>query len=413
MESISLYDLNEYIRRVIALNLPEAMWVRCEIAQLKPSRGHFYLELVEKQDENNLSGSLKAQAQAVIWNRTHQRLLRKNGAELNYLLQDGMEVLLKVEVDFHEQYGLKLVIQDIDPTYTLGKLELKRRAILKTLKEQNLMAKNGEISLPLVLQKIAIISSERAAGYQDYLQHLSQNDYQYAYKNELFPAAMQGLNTEKEILKQLKKIERQSADFDCIIIIRGGGAKLDLAAFDNLELAKAVANSSLPVFTGIGHDIDETVLDKVAHLSLKTPTAVADFFIHRMLQFESHLLNIGLGLKEAVNQLLQTQDTQLKQLTQTIDFQSNKTISQAQQMLDFIEIELPRTVKYRFEKEESKLENLKKLVSFLSPEATLKRGFSLTTKDGEIVKNKAKLKQGDVIETHFVDGKVKSEVLKK
>jgi exodeoxyribonuclease VII large subunit len=413
LESISLYDLNEYIRRVIALNLPEAMWVRCEIAQLKPSRGHFYLELVEKQDENNLSGSLKAQAQAVIWNRTHQRLLRKNGAELNYLLQDGMEVLLKVEVDFHEQYGLKLVIQDIDPTYTLGKLELKRRAILKTLKEQNLMAKNGEISLPLVLQKIAIISSERAAGYQDYLQHLSQNDYQYAYKNELFPAAMQGLNTEKEILKQLKKIERQSADFDCIIIIRGGGAKLDLAAFDNLELAKAVANSSLPVFTGIGHDIDETVLDKVAHLSLKTPTAVADFFIHRMLQFESHLLNIGLGLKEAVNQLLQTQDTQLKQLTQTIDFQSNKTISQAQQMLDFIEIELPRTVKYRFEKEESKLENLKKLVSFLSPEATLKRGFSLTTKDGEIVKNKAKLKQGDVIETHFVDGKVKSEVLKK
>ncbi|MFT4759246.1 MAG: exodeoxyribonuclease VII large subunit [Paraglaciecola sp.] len=413
MESISLYDLNEYIRRVIALNLPEAMWVRCEIAQLKPSRGHFYLELVEKQDENNLSGSLKAQAQAVIWNRTHQRLLRKNGAELNYLLQDGMEVLLKVEVDFHEQYGLKLVIQDIDPTYTLGKLELKRRAILKTLKEQNLMAKNGEISLPLVLQKIAIISSEKAAGYQDYLQHLSQNDYQYAYKNELFPAAMQGLNTEKEILKQLKKIERQSADFDCIIIIRGGGAKLDLAAFDNLELAKAVANSSLPVFTGIGHDIDETVLDKVAHLSLKTPTAVADFFIHRMLQFESHLLNIGLGLKEAVNQLLQTQDTQLKQLTQTIDFQSNKTISQAQQMLDFIEIELPRTVKYRFEKEESKLENLKKLVSFLSPEATLKRGFSLTTKDGEIVKNKAKLKQGDVIETHFVDGKVKSEVLKK
>jgi exodeoxyribonuclease VII large subunit len=413
LESISLYDLNEYIRRVIALNLPEAMWVRCEIAQLKPSRGHFYLELVEKQDENNLSGSLKAQAQAVIWNRTHQRLLRKNGAELNYLLQDGMEVLLKVEVDFHEQYGLKLVIQDIDPTYTLGKLELKRRAILKTLKEQNLMAKNGEISLPLVLQKIAIISSEKAAGYQDYLQHLSQNDYQYAYKNELFPAAMQGLNTEKEILKQLKKIERQSADFDCIIIIRGGGAKLDLAAFDNLELAKAVANSSLPVFTGIGHDIDETVLDKVAHLSLKTPTAVADFFIHRMLQFESHLLNIGLGLKEAVNQLLQTQDTQLKQLTQTIDFQSNKTISQAQQMLDFIEIELPRTVKYRFEKEESKLENLKKLVSFLSPEATLKRGFSLTTKDGEIVKNKAKLKQGDVIETHFVDGKVKSEVLKK
>jgi exodeoxyribonuclease VII large subunit len=411
LESISLYDLNEYIRRVIALNLPEAMWVRCEIAQLKPSRGHFYLELVEKQDENSGNDGLKAQAQAVIWNRTHQRLLRKNGTELNYLLQEGMEVLLKVEVDFHEQYGLKLVIQDIDPTYTLGKMELKRRTILKTLKELELMDKNSAISLPLVLQNIAVISSEKAAGYQDYLQHLSQNDYKYAFKNELFPAAMQGVNTEKEMLKQLKKIERRKTEFDCIIIIRGGGAKLDLAAFDNLELAKAVAKSSLPVFTGIGHDVDETVLDKVAHLSLKTPTAVADFFIHRILQFESHLLNVGLGLKESVQQVLQTQESTLKQLTQTLDFQANKTIAQAKQMLDFIEMEMPRTVKYRFEKEDKKLENLEQLISFLSPEMTLKRGFTLTTKDGKIVKNKAKLKKGEVIETHFADGKVKSEIL--
>lgn len=412
MESISLFDLNEYIRRVIALNLPEAMWVRCEIAQLKPSRGHFYLELVEKQDENSGNDGLKAQAQAVIWKRTHQRLLRKNGTELNYLLQDGMEVLLKVEVDFHEQYGLKLVIQDIDPTYTLGKMELKRRAILKTLKELELMNKNADIALPIVIQNVAVISSEKAAGYQDYLQHLSQNDYQYAFKNELFPAAMQGVNTEKEILKQLKKINRRKADFDCIIIIRGGGAKLDLAAFDNLELAKAVANATLPVFTGIGHDVDETVLDKVAHLSLKTPTAVADFFIHRILQFESHLLNVGLGLKESVQQVLQTQESQLKQLAQTIDFQANKNIAQVKQMLDFIEMEIPRTVKYHFEKEENKLNNLEKLVSFLSPESTLKRGFTLTTKDGKIIKTKAELKKGEVVETHFLDGAVESKILK-
>jgi exodeoxyribonuclease VII large subunit len=273
------------------------------------------------------------------------------------------------------------------------------------------MDKNSAISLPLVLQNIAVISSEKAAGYQDYLQHLSQNDYKYAFKNELFPAAMQGVNTEKEMLKQLKKIERRKTEFDCIIIIRGGGAKLDLAAFDNLELAKAVAKSSLPVFTGIGHDVDETVLDKVAHLSLKTPTAVADFFIHRILQFESHLLNVGLGLKESVQQVLQTQESTLKQLTQTLDFQANKTIAQAKQMLDFIEMEMPRTVKYRFEKEDKKLENLEQLISFLSPEMTLKRGFTLTTKDGKIVKNKAKLKKGEVIETHFADGKVKSEIL--
>lgn len=412
MESISLYDLNEYIRRVIALNIPEALWVRCEIAQLKPSRGHFYLELVEKQAEDSVDDGLKAQAQAVIWQRTHQRLLRKNGSELNYLLQEGMEVLLKVEVDFHEQYGLKLIIQDIDPTYTLGKMELKRRAILKELKARNLMDKNSQIPLPLVLQRIAVISSEKAAGYQDYLQHLSQNEYQYAFKNELFPAAMQGVNTEKEILKQLKKIERRKTEFDSIIIIRGGGAKLDLATFDNLELAKAVANASLPVFTGIGHDIDETVLDKVAHLALKTPTAVADFFIHRALQFESMLMNIGVGLKEEIQKILQNQNAVLNQVTQSLDFQSNKTVGQAQQMLDFIEAEMPRLLQYRFKTANKELGNLEKMVSFLSPEATLKRGFSLTTKDGKIVKNSKNLKKGTVIETHFFDGKVKSEILK-
>ena len=410
MESISLYDLNEYIRRVIALNIPEALWVRCEIAQLKPSRGHFYLELVEKQLEDNENDGLRAQAQAVIWQRTHQRLLRKNGSELNYLLQEGMEVLLKVEVDFHEQYGLKLVIQDIDPTYTLGKMELKRRAILKELKAQNLMNKNGGIPLPLVLQRIAVISSEKAAGYQDYLQHLSQNDYQYAFKNELFPAAMQGVNTEKEILKQLKKIERRKAEFDSIIIIRGGGAKLALATFDNLELAKAVANASLPVFTGIGHDMDETVLDKVANLALKTPTAVADFFIHRTLQFESLLMNTGVKLKETVQDILQNQITVLSQLTQSLDFQSNKTIGQAAQMLDFIETEMPRLVQYRFKTAAKELDNLEKMVSFLSPEATLKRGFSLTTKNGKIVKSSKELKKGTVIKTHFLDGKIESEI---
>jgi len=410
LESISLYDLNEYIRRVIALNIPEALWVRCEIAQLKPSRGHFYLELVEKQLEDNENDGLRAQAQAVIWQRTHQRLLRKNGSELNYLLQEGMEVLLKVEVDFHEQYGLKLVIQDIDPTYTLGKMELKRRAILKELKAQNLMNKNGGIPLPLVLQRIAVISSEKAAGYQDYLQHLSQNDYQYAFKNELFPAAMQGVNTEKEILKQLKKIERRKAEFDSIIIIRGGGAKLALATFDNLELAKAVANASLPVFTGIGHDMDETVLDKVANLALKTPTAVADFFIHRTLQFESLLMNTGVKLKETVQDILQNQITVLSQLTQSLDFQSNKTIGQAAQMLDFIETEMPRLVQYRFKTAAKELDNLEKMVSFLSPEATLKRGFSLTTKNGKIVKSSKELKKGTVIKTHFLDGKIESEI---
>ena len=411
MESISLFDLNEHIRRIVALNLPEAIWVRCEIAQVKPSRGHFYLELVEKSDEDSANNDLKAQAQAIIWSRTHHRLLKKNGQELNYLLQDGMEVLLKVEVDFHEQYGLKLVVEDIDPTYTLGRMELKRRSILKTLSELGLLEKQKSLSLPLVCQSIAVISSENAAGYQDYRQHLNQNEYQFAFKNELFSAALQGVNAEKEILQQLKKIERRKVDFDCIIIIRGGGAKLDLTAFDNLELAKAIANASLPVITGIGHEIDENILDKVAYLSLKTPTAVADFFIHQSMHLAGQLMTLSLLLKETVDAVLKTKDSQLIQLMQSVDYQSNKIIGRAKQMLDFIEIELPRSVRHRFEKEADQLANWTNLINFLSPEATLKRGFTLTTRDGKIVKNREELNDGEIIETHFYDGKVSSKLL--
>jgi len=407
LESISLHDLNEYIRRVIALNVPEPLWVRCEIAQIKPSRGHFYLELVEKREEEE---GLKAQASAVVWNRTYRKLLKKTGNELNYLLQDGMEVLLKVEVDFHEQYGLKLVVQDIDPTYTLGKMELKRRAIFQELERLDLLKKNKQLSLPTILQRIAVISSEQAAGFQDYFEHLAGNEYGYTFHNHLFPTAMQGVNVEKEMLHQFKTILKQKESFDCIIIIRGGGAKLDLAAFDNLELAKTVATSPLPVFTGIGHDVDETILDKVAHLALKTPTAVADFFINRSLQYEASLMNGGLNLKETVQQILKEKDNQLNQFSQHLHFQSNKLMAQQKQMLDFIENELPRTLKFLFQKKKNQLENLDQLVQFLHPEATLKRGFTLTTKEGLILKSKVNLKKGEVIETHFADGKIESKI---
>ena len=407
MDSITLHDLNEYIRRVVALNLPEPLWVRCEIAQTKANRGHIYLELVEKEEN---SDQLKAQASAVVWNRSVRQFQKKIGKEFPFLLQEGLEVLLKVEVDFHEVYGLKLVVSDIDPTYTLGKLELNRRAVLETLRELKLLEKNKKCSLPTVIQRIAVISSPHAAGLQDYIQQLSKNDYGYSFQNTLFPAAMQGNQVEKEIVNQFKKIDQRSPEFDCIVIIRGGGAKLDLSAFDNLVIAQATANASLPVLTGIGHEIDETVLDKVAHLALKTPTAVADFFIHRNLQFEAHLLNQAQLLKEEIQLILKEQQKTLAQFQHLLRLESSKLVGQQNQMLEFIGQELPRTLNFLFKKEQNQLSTLEKAIELLDPKSILNRGFSLTTKNGKRISSVQGLNKGDTIKTYLKDGSISSKI---
>ena len=177
-ESYSLFELNTFFRRIFALNLPDLIWVRCEIAQVNQSRGHYYLDLIEKGEGPQ---NIIARLDAVIWQKTYRKILRKRGSELNYLLQDGMEVQLSVKVDFHEQYGLKLIIEDIDPTYTLGKMELKRRETIRVLKDLDLLRKNSQLLLPDVLQKVAVLSSERAAGFQDYLEHLVNNECSSVY----------------------------------------------------------------------------------------------------------------------------------------------------------------------------------------------------------------------------------------
>ena len=276
MQSYSLFELNEYVRRVFALNFQEAIWVRCEIAQINASRGHFYLNLIEKSSEKE---TVIAQSSAILWAGQYRQLRRKYKKLLDSLLQNGIAILIQVKVDFDERYGLKLLIEDIDPSYTVGQMELKRQAILETLLKKGLLEVNSRIRLPKAIQRIAIISSESAAGLQDYLNHLAINAYGYQFSNQLFSAAMQGANVEKEVLQQLKKIALLKENYDVVIIIRGGGSKLDLAAFDNLELGMAIAKFPLPVLVGIGHEIDETILDRVAHTSLKTQPPLQTFLL--------------------------------------------------------------------------------------------------------------------------------------
>ncbi len=409
MTSYTLFELNEFIRRVLALNLPDSLWVRCELAEVKFSRGHWYLQLVQKAEEND---EIVAQSQAVLWNRQYRSLEKKIGLELNALLREGQEVLILVKTDFHERYGLKLIIEDIDPTYTMGKLELKRRETIRQLQQLNLLDKNKQISLPPVLQRLAVITSERAAGYQDFLVQLAENSFGYRFQIELFQTAVQGVAVEKEMLAQLEQIKKRCAQFDAVCILRGGGGKLDLAAFDSLPLSMAAAKFPIPVLTGIGHDVDETVLDLVAHTHLKTPTAVADFILHHNLEFETEVMNFGMAVKNLSAQILKDSELHLQHIWQMLDFQAKSNLRQQKMMLDYIEKEIPGALRNLFSKEKILLDGLEKSVNYLSPEAVLKRGFSIAVKNGKVLTDASQVAPGDEVEVILHRGTFKSTVKK-
>ena len=407
MNTISLFELNEYIRQVIALNFTEPLWIRAEINQLSFSRGHCYLDLIEKQAE---SDEVIAQASAAIWYRNLKFIEHKTGSQLNQLLQKGIQVLLKVRVEFSERYGLKFSVEDIDTTYTLGMLELKRREILAQLTTAGLIEKNKLLFLPVVLQKLAIISSEKAAGLQDFVNHLQDNSYQFAFDCELYPAAMQGKNMEREILKALKDIHRSRLNYDAIIIIRGGGSKLDLAAFDGLQLCTAIANSNFPVITGIGHDIDQSIADLVAHTSLKTPTAVANFVIDHNLRFESQLITSYRNMEKSVRHLIQGFQKDLQVQGHQIREKSLHLIRRKNINLDHLLKELVFHTTHRIKTEHLALNNSAQKIKLMDPYLLLRRGYSLTFCKGELIKDPAQVVVGNELETRVSSGTIFSIV---
>jgi exodeoxyribonuclease VII large subunit len=408
MTTISLLDLQTFMRQVVALNFPEALWVRCEIAQLSKSRGHVFLDLVEKNETEN---EPVAQAAAAIWQNAYKRLLTKLGtANLDALLQTGAEVLLKVKVEFHERYGLKLVIEDIDPSYTLGKLEQRRRQLYEQLQAQGLIGKNAALPLRPVLQRIAVISSETAAGYQDFLQHLAENLYAYAFKTSFFAAAMQGTQVEAEVLKQLRAVQRRAGSFDAVVIIRGGGAKLDLAGFDSLALCQAIADFPLPVFTGIGHEVDETLVDLVAHTALKTPTAVADFLLQHNLHFEGQLTEFGQFLRYAASESLHAAQLQLQTGLQALRTAPKLFLARQKDQIAGVAVEIPRILGYQQREHWQKLEQMEQICQLLSIEGTLQRGFSLALKNGKPLATAAQTQRGDALDVQFKDGTIRTVV---
>ncbi len=276
---MSLFELHQQIREELEIAFPESYWVVAELAQVSPDRrkGHCYLTLVDKGDDPR--GQILAQARATIWSTRFQMLGRFFEDKTGQPLKAGLKVLLQANVRFHELYGLSLDIINIDPNYTIGDLARQRQETLKRLEDEGLLTANKELAIPMVPQRLAVVSSASAAGYQDFIHQLQHNSYGYTFSTRLFPAIVQGNEAPASIRKAMDLIAKYADQFDACVIIRGGGSQTDLSCFDDYSVAAAIGNSPLPVLTGIGHERDESIADLVANTRLKTPTAVADFII--------------------------------------------------------------------------------------------------------------------------------------
>lgn len=402
--SYSLYELNEYIRRVVALNFAEPIWVDCEIAQVKEVRGNVYLDLVYHDKTSN---EITAQISANIWFKTFLFLKNKLGALLPSLIREGTHVLLKVQVEFSERYGMKLIVEDIDPAFTIGQMEMNRQKILQRLHDEGLIHLNKMTSLPSVIQNIAVISSENAAGYIDFKNHLFQNAYGYQYAVKLYQVAMQGQNTEREVCQALDDINENSGNFDCVLIIRGGGSRLDLAWFDNFNIGARISKSKLPVITGIGHDIDSTVADTVAHISLKTPTAVSDYLIEHNLGFETRVSEATNWISQLAKRFVRHHELTLLQTTQWIKLLPMEIIRKHLNNIDQSSYQIKVAAKNKLKTQKELLQMAEKQISLLDPKNVLKRGYAIIRQEEKIITRASALNSKKEIEIQFYDDTIK------
>lgn len=342
-ERLKLSELNGLVKKAVGEAFIAPVWVIGEISELKTNRsGHCYLNLIEKEQNGD---AIVAQARATIWSYTYRMLRPFFESTTGQQLTEGLKVLLSVSVEFHELYGYSLNIRDIDPTYTLGDMARRRREIIARLQSEGVAEMNKELDLPLVPQKIAIISSSTAAGYQDFIDQLTNNPAGYHFDLKLFPAIMQGNQAESSIIGALEQIYLYENFFDAVVIIRGGGSQADLSCFDNYNLAYFITQFPLPVITGIGHEKDDSIVDMVAHTRLKTPTAVAEFLISGVAQFDLHLDEINKQFIEIVTDLIAGSKNDIEQITRMIAPLTREKISKANNNLNQTIWKLDKAVK--------------------------------------------------------------------
>lgn len=399
-KTLTLYELNRLVRETVETALPGAYWVEAELSEAREVRGHCYMELVQYDVMSQLSGSTGrtpiARASAKCWQKRWSQIRPRFEQVTGQPLHAGMKVLLSVSANFHEAYGFSWIVSDIDPTYTIGDMARKRQEIIRTLHEEGIFDLQRELTLSPFARRIAVISSENAAGYGDFCNQLADNEYGFRFETQLFPAIMQGEQVEESIIKALERVYSLSPspspkgegdwEWDAVVIIRGGGATADLSGFDTLALAENVAQFPLPVITGIGHERDESIIDMVSHTRVKTPTAAAAFLIDNLATTLSAI-----------------EDLQTRAVNSVKD-----RISAAMAQLSLFSSQLPSLAKYCIQRKRHRLELLAQRTLSLDPTQLLRRGYSITLKDGHIVRDASMLQPGDEIETILENGKIQS-----
>ena len=434
---LTLYELNSLVREVIECEMPNEYWVEAELSECRESKGHCYMELIQK-DERTATPIARASAKcwASKWMLVRPYFERATGQRLHA----GMKVLLKVYPQFHEAFGFSWIVTDIDPNYTLGDMARKRQEIIRQLKEEGVFDLQKELELPLFCQRIAVISSETAAGYGDFCNQLADNPYGFQFRTRLFPAIMQGEGVEQSIIAALGRIfseysenaESSDTPFDCVVIIRGGGAVSDMSGFDTLALAENVANFPLPIITGIGHDRDESILDMVSHTRVKTPTAAAALLIDHLKAVLDALNDAQDRLVRHCSSRLYTLNSQLSTLSEAIprlfsivrtrqearlDTSYQRILSRIQQRTTTSRAEirnceqrLQADIQRRLIAERHRMQLIEEKTKSLDPALLLKRGYSITLKDGKAVRDPKTLQNGDEIETRLEKGTIISVV---
>lgn len=424
---LTLHQFNNLVKEVLEDGFPESYWLIAEISKVT-ERGHCYLELVDKD-----ATGIHAQARATIWNNKYRRIAQYFTEKTGQPLRQGLKILFNASLQYHELYGLSLDIHDVDPQYTIGDLARQRQEILARLETEGLLFKNGQLTLPMVPQRIAIVSSPTAAGYQDFIHQTLHNAHRYYFTCTLFPAIVQGNDAPASVAQALRQIHERSAEFDLAIIIRGGGSQMDLSCFDNYDIATGIAHLPLPLLTGIGHERDETITDLVAHTRLKTPTAVAAFLVDTCRYFEEtmetifqELLTVASDQLTAAREDLERQSLALDQLVgenlnqrrEKLNRYENALLRQAERQTDrkekqFLQLtdKLKYLVRHRLQQEHNRLDRHELKATLLDPAALLKRGMSRTYLNGKLLTSLDQLKEGDVIETHLGDGRIRSRII--
>ena len=430
METLTLYELNNLVRGVVENTLDGEYWLQAELSEVREAyNGHCYVEFVEKDKRGR---DLVAKARGVIWAGTYSLLKPMFEREAGRPLSPGLKVLVKVTVSFHELYGYSLTVRDIDPAYTLGDLARLRREILARLEADGILDDNKSLPLPMLANRIAVISSATAAGYGDFCNQLLRNEYGFRFTTRLFPAVMQGERVEQSVLSALDAIMAERGEWDVVVLIRGGGATSDLSGFDTYLLAAACAQFPLPVITGIGHERDDTVLDMVAHTRVKTPTAAAAFLVGHQLETASRLEGFSRRATEGAERRMERERGRMVQVAARLSSAFVRVKMADEHRLDRLlqrmghawlqrrtgdEHRLQRAMErlrmalpLRMERERFRLQLAGQRCEAANPENLLKRGYSMSFCGGELVRDAARLHPGDTLTTRLAEGEIRSIV---